>query len=257
MLRAIRFAVKLGFNLDSGCQKHIKEMAELLSSIPSARIYDEVLKLFLFGYALQTFEMLRQHGLFQVLFPATEKSLANEENGFPRQLLVKALQNSDNRIADGKSVTAYFLFASFLWEPVQLLAKQKIAQGLPEFMAYQDAASEILSIQIKITALPRHISLSIREVWSLQPKFNARVGSKPSRLITHPRFRAAYDFLLLRAETGGADPELAEWWYQYQNANENEQRKMTAPPRKSQHNKSGRRKSYRKKSTDTNTGTQP
>ncbi|GAB6141060.1 polynucleotide adenylyltransferase PcnB [Methylosoma difficile] len=257
MLRAVRFAVKLGFNIDSQCQQPIKEMAELLGSIPSARLYDEVLKLFLFGYALQTFEMLRHYGLFQVLFPATEKSLGSEENGYPRQLLVKALQNSDNRIADGKSVTAYFLFASFLWEPVQILAKEKQAQGLPEFMAYQDAASEILSQQVRITALPRHISLAIREVWSLQPKFNSRIGSKPSRLIGHPRFRAAYDFLLLRAETGGAEAELAEWWGKYQNANENEQRKMTAPPRKSAHSKSGRRKSYRKKPTDNNAGTPP
>lgn len=104
-----------------------------------------------------------------------------------------------------------------------------MAHGLVEFMAYQDAANEVISMQVKSTALPRHITMAMREVWSLQPKFNSRVGSKPSRLLTHPRFRAAYDFLLLRAETGGADLEVAKWWGKYQEANENEQRKMTQP----------------------------
>ena len=245
MLRAVRFAVKLGFKLHPDCEKSMHQAAELLSSIPSARLYDETLKLFLSGYALQTFEMLRHYGLFQVLFPATENCLSMEENGFPRLLLIKALENSDNRIAEGKTVTAYFLFAAFLWEPVQMRAREKMARGMIEYMAYQDAANEVISSQIKSTALPRHITLAMREVWSLQPKFNARIGSKPSRLLTHPRFRAAYDFLLLRAETGGADPELAQWWGKYQLANENEQRKMTHPPHKVEASKSGRKRAYR------------
>ncbi|MDD5461469.1 MAG: polynucleotide adenylyltransferase PcnB [Methylococcales bacterium] len=254
MLRAVRFAVKLGFKLDPDCEKSMHDNAELLSSIPAARLYDEVLKLFLSGNALQTFEMLRHYGLFQVLFPATESSLALEENGFPRLLLIKALENSDSRIADGKTVTAYFLLAAFLWEPVQIRAKEKIAKGLFESVAYQDAANEVIAVQIKITALPRHITMAMREVWSLQPKFNVCTGSKPSRLITHPRFRAGYDFLLLRAATGSADPELAKWWGKYQDAGENEQRKMTQPSRKSQ-SKSGRKRVYRKKISDDKTGT--
>jgi len=254
MLRAVRFAVKLGFNLDAECEKAIHNDAQLLSSIPSARLYDEAIKLFLSGYALQTFEMLRHYGLFQVLFPATENSLGVEENGFPRLLLIKALENSDNRIAEGKTVTAYFLLAAFLWEPVRMLAKEKMAQGEIEYIAYQDAASEVIARQIRSTAMPRHISTAMREVWALQPKFNARIGSKPSRLIGHPRFRAGYDFLVLRAETGGADPELAEWWTRYQSAGENEQRKMTQPPR---NKKSGRKRSYHRKGNDSTPKTEP
>ncbi|MEI6336221.1 MAG: polynucleotide adenylyltransferase PcnB [Methylococcaceae bacterium] len=254
MLRAVRFAVKLGFKLHPDCEKSMHKVAELLSSIPSARLYDETLKLFMSGYALQTFEMLRHYGLFQVLFPATENCLSIEENGFPRLLLIKALENSDKRIAEGKTVTAYFLFAAFLWEPVQIRAKEKMAKGLVEFMAYQEAANEVIAMQVKSTALPRHITMAMREVWSLQPKFNACVGSKPSRLITHPRFRAGYDFLLLRAETGGADPELAQWWSKYQAANENEQRKMTQPPRKGQASKSRRRRPPRENGKDNFTG---
>lgn len=246
MLRAVRFAVKLGFNLDPACEQAIHKVVDLLSSIPSARLYDETLKLFLSGYALQTFEMLRHYGLFQVLFPETEYSLAVEEEGFPRLFLIKSLENSDNRIAEGKTVTAYFLLAAFLWEPVVIRAKAKMAKGEIEYLAYQEAISEVLSRQVKATAMPRHISTAMREVWSLQPKFNARTGSKPSRLLTHPRFRAAYDFLLLRAETGGANPELAAWWTRYQHADETEQRKMTRPPRHAS-KKSGRNRNYRNK----------
>ena len=256
MLRAVRFAVKLGFNLHPDCEAAMHQVAELLSRIPSARLYDETLKLFMFGYALQTFEMLRHYGLFQVLFPSTENCLSLEENGFPRLLLAKALANSDNRITDGKTVTAYFLFSAFLWESVQLLAQQKMRKGAIEFLAYQEAANEIISKQVKSTALPRHITLAMREVWSLQPKFNARYGSKPSRLITHPRFRAGYDFLLLRAETGGADPEVAEWWAKYQSADDNEQRKMTQPPRKGANSKPARKRNYRGKAKVSPAGTE-
>lgn len=247
MLRAVRFAVKLGFNLDPDCQKAIHTTSTLLESIPSARLYDEVLKLFLSGYAVQTFEMLRHYGLFQVLFPATEKSLAVEQEGFPKLFLIRALQNSDNRTAEGKTVTAYFLLAAFLWEPVQTIAREMIKKGVPEYMAYQDAANEAVSRQVKLTAMPKYITTAMREVWGLQPKFNARVGSKPSRLLTHPRFRAGYDFLLLRAETGGVDSELAEWWTRYQSANENEQRKMTQPGRNNQ-KKSGLKRNFRRAS---------
>ncbi len=256
MLRAVRFAVKLGFNLHPDCEAAMHQVAELLSRIPSARLYDETLKLFMFGYALQTFEMLRHYGLFQVLFPSTENCLSLEENGFPRLLLAKALANSDNRITDGKTVTAYFLFSAFLWESVQLLAQQKMRKGAIEFLAYQEAANEIISKQVKSTALPRHITLAMREVWSLQPKFNARYGSKPSRLITHPRFRAGYDFLLLRAETGGADSEIAEWWGKYQVADDNEQRKMTQPPRKGANSNPARKRNYREKAKVIPAGTE-
>jgi poly(A) polymerase len=245
MLRAVRFAAKLGFNLHPDCQTAIHTNSELLSSIPSARLYDEVLKLFLSGYALQ------------VLFPATEQSLAIEQDGFPKLFLIRALQNSDNRIADGKTVTAYFLLSAFLWEPVQSMAKAMLNQSVPEYMAYQDAANEIISRQIRQTAIPKYITTAMREVWSLQPKFNARIGSKPNRLMTHPRFRAAYDFLLLRSETGGVDTELAEWWTRYQSANENEQRKMTQPSRNNQNRKSGNKRNLRRASQNKPKATEP
>jgi poly(A) polymerase len=119
MLRAVRFAVKLGFNLHPECAEAITKMADLLHDIPPARLHDEMLKLFLSGYAIQTFEMLRHFNLFAVLFPETEQSLACEEQGFPKLFLAKALANTDSRLAEGKTVTPYFLIAAFLWDPVQ------------------------------------------------------------------------------------------------------------------------------------------
>ncbi|MFZ4504004.1 MAG: polynucleotide adenylyltransferase PcnB [Methylovulum sp.] len=246
MLRAIRFAVKLGFNIELTCEQAILATAPQLSNIPSARLYDEVIKLFLYGSGLQTFEKLRHYQLFQVLFPETERCLSTENKHFPQLLLIKALENSDNRIMDGKSVTAYFLFAAFLWEPVSQLATKKMAHNIAPYIAFQEAANEILAKQTKITALPRHITTAMREVWNLQPKFDARTGSKPSRLLTHPRFRAGFDFLVLRQSTGAVSQEMIDWWLNFQHADELEQRKMTQPQQRGSHKKF-RKKPYRKK----------
>ena len=232
MLRAIRFAIKLGFTLDPACEKPILELAPLLKAIPAARLYDEALKIFLTGKGVQTFEMLRHYGLFATLFPQADECLGVEEEGFPRIFIAKALENSDKRIVEGKSVTPYFLLSAFLWESVQSLAQKKIEAGESESFAFQHAASHVLSIQVQTLSIPKRVTQSMREVWLLQSRFSKRVGSRPYRLLSHPRFRAAYDFLLLRGETGGADPELGEWWTRFQSADDAEQKKMTRPPRK-------------------------
>lgn len=231
MLRAIRFAVKLGFSLHPDTEQPIHSHAELLKGIPAARLYDEILKLFLAGYGLQTFELLRHYGLFAILFPDTDKCLETQDHDFPRLFLIKALENSDQRYADGKSLTPYFLLAALLWEPLTLAAGKLIQRGENETIAFQIAANEVLSRQIKITAMPRHITQSMRDVWFLQNKFSRIVGTRPYRLLEQPKFRAAYDFLQLRAETGGADPDLVDWWIRFQEADEETRRKMTAPPK--------------------------
>jgi len=237
MIRAVRFAVKLGFSLHINCEQPIHDMAHLLGDIPAARLYDEFLKLFLSGYGLQTFEMLRHYGLFAQLFPATDVFLSLEEEHFPKLFIIKALENSDKRIAEGKSITPYFLLAAFLWESVQTVAQQKLEQGLEESIAYQEAGSQVISKQIRSIAFPKRVGLAMREVWQLQGRFKRRKGSKPSKLLGHPRFRAAYDFLVLRAETGGADKDLVEWWTKFQFASESEQRRMTQPRRHLKKNK--------------------
>ena len=248
MLRAIRFAVKLGFSLHPETEKPIHSQAELLKAIPAARLYDEVLKLFLSGYGVQTFEMLRHYGLFAMLFPATDKCLETQDHDFPRLFLIRALENSDQRFADGKSLTPYFLLAALMWEPLQLAANKLIERGENETIAYQNAANEVLSRQIKILAMPRHITQSMRDVWFLQNKFTRTFGSRPYRLLEQPKFRAAYDFLQLRAETGGADPELLDWWARFQVADEETRRKMTAPPKGGAAKSRGKPRRYRSRS---------
>jgi len=247
MLRAIRFAVKLGFMLHPDCEKPIKEMSGLLSSIPPARLYDENLKLFLSGYALQTYEMLRHYELFSILFPATDECLTEQDHGFPKLFIVKALQNTDIRIAGAKGVTPYFLLAAFLWEPVRALAMLKMEQGVSEAVAFQEAGGEVISRQVKSTAFPRRVGLSMREVWNLQARFNKRTGVRPQKLLSHPRFRAAYDFLLLRSETGQVDKELADWWTRFQEADEKEQQKMTRTAGKRTGRQRRPRRNYRSK----------
>ncbi len=241
MMRAIRFAAKLGFKMDPETEQPIAELANLLGGIPAARLFDEILKLFLNGQAQQTFELLRHYDVFAVLFPATDQCLATQEHEFPRLFLAKALENSDKRIADGKTVTSYFLMAAFLWEPLQMRIKEKLAADENETAAYQDAANEVLAQQVKITAIPKRITQSMREVWFMQPRFLRRKGVRPYRLLTHPRFRAAYDFLLLRAETGGAEAELAEWWTRFHQADEAEQKRMTRPTRNNKKKRNSRR----------------
>lgn len=248
MLRAIRFAVKLGFSLHPDTEAPIHVHAELLRGIPAARLYDEMLKLFLAGYGLQTFEMLRHYGLFAILFPATDKCLETQDHDFPRLFLIRALENSDQRYADGKSLTPYFLLSALMWEPLQLAANKLIKRGENETIAYQTAANEVLSRQIKITAMPRHITQSMRDVWFMQNKFSRTVGSRPYRLLEQAKFRAAYDFLQLRAETGGADPKLVDWWTRFQEADEETRRKMTAPPKGKASNPRAKTRRYRSRS---------
>lgn len=248
MLRAIRFAVKLGFSLHPDTEMPIHSQAELLKGIPAARLYDEVVKLFLAGYGLQTFEMLRHYGLFSILFPATDRCLETQDHDFPRLFLIRALENSDQRFADGKSLTPYFLLAALLWEPLQLTADKLIKRGEHETIAYQNAANEVLNRQIKIIALPRHITQSMREVWFLQNKFSRTVGTRPYRLLEQAKFRAAYDFLQLRTETGGADPQLFDWWTRFQDADDETRRKMTAPPKGAASKSKGKPRRYRPRS---------
>ncbi len=227
MLRAVRFATKLGFTIDPDCEPLIPRFSELLKDIPAARLYDETLKLFLSGYAVQTFELLRRYHLFEALFPLTEESLAIEKEGFPSIFLAKALENTDKRINQNKPVTAYFLMAVFLWEPVRSRAERKIQSGCNHYIGFNEAASEVIQNQIRHTAFPRRISQTMREVWSMQPQFENRNGERPFRLLKHIRFRAAYDFLLLRTITGEVDQELADWWTQFQEVEESQQKKMT------------------------------
>ncbi|MCI0400271.1 MAG: polynucleotide adenylyltransferase PcnB [Gammaproteobacteria bacterium] len=222
MLRAIRFAVQLGFTIHPDTSAPIYELGYLLTEIPPSRLSDEVMKLFLNGFALQTFEQLRHYSLFGHLFPQTEGCLSEEEGRFPHMFLVHALKNTDARVAENKSVTPAFLFASLLWDPLRRLASEYRANGLNEFESIQLASDTVISRQVRRMAIPRIVTKITREIWALQLRFERSSGMRPLRLIRHPCLRAAYDFLLLRAEAGEGVGAPAKWWTAFLEADEAE-----------------------------------
>jgi poly(A) polymerase len=226
MLRAVRFAAKLGFRIDPDSAAPLFKLGYLLDDISSARLYDETLKLFMGGYAVQTFQLLRHYGLFGHLFPYTEADLAHEESHFPLILVTCALTNTDARIAAGKTTTPAFLYAALLWGAMRTLAHQMQVQGMNEAEALQEAGNVIVARQVQRTALPKRFSLPMREIWNLQLRLTQITGKRPFVTLTHPRFRAAYDFMLLRAEAGEEIQELCDWWTRFQIAEDDEQQGM-------------------------------
>ena len=226
ILRAIRFVGKLGLKLDDETERLIPELASLLADIPAARLFDETLKLYLSGNAAVTHELLCHYGVFDILFPQTAAMLHTEKDGFPRTLLIKALENTDKRNDEGKPVTPAFLFAALLWEPVRQLWQIHQEHGIPSIPALQRAATEVISEQVSRVAVPKRYTLDTRDIWGLQPRLEQRQGKRPFKQLTHPKFRAGYDFLLLRAESGESLQELAEWWTQFQFATEAEQQSL-------------------------------
>lgn len=226
MLRAVRFACKLGFTIDSTCEIPLWNMGISLHDVPAARLFEEILKLFLSGNGLNAFEKLRHYGLFAHLFPQTELSLASEEQQFPRTFVNLGLEVTDDRVRAGKQVNPAFLLAILLWEPVRLRQITLESEGLPSASAAYQASSEVLIRQHSYVAAPKKFSLQTREIWGLQHRFEIRHGKRPLRLLTHPRFRAAYDFMQLRATAGEADQKLAEWWTKFHNSKLYEQELM-------------------------------
>ena len=219
MLRAIRFMGKLGFRLSEDIETLVPEMAHKLSEIPAARLFDEVLKLFHSGYAVETFELLRHYGLFSYLFPLTEEALATEADGYPKTFILNALINTDKRISQSLPVTPAFLYAVLLWEPLQVKMDDLLEAGddsPSDYHRWQKAASFVIQQQVSQTSLPRRFSTITRDIWSLQRRMQRINGKQPERTFSHPAFRAAYDFLCLRASIDDELLPLAEWWTEYQ-----------------------------------------
>jgi poly(A) polymerase len=221
MLRAVRFAAKLGFRIHPDSEAPLFEEGERLEAVPPARLFDEVNKLFLSGTGLQSFELLRHYDLFAHLFPVTEASLALEKEGYPEQMVIRGLANTDARVAEGKPVTPAFLFAVLLWGAVRDRAVRYQDEGMSEIQALQTAGDEVVAQQAQTVAIPKRFSLQSREIWALQAVLKRRFGRRAYRLLESPRFRAGYDFLLLRIESGEDEfAELGQWWTDFQEANE-------------------------------------
>ncbi|MZR64342.1 polynucleotide adenylyltransferase PcnB [Alcanivorax sp. DP30] len=226
MLRAARFAAKLGFHIDKATADPIPDLAELLLQVPSARLFDEVLKLFLSGHARASYEQLQQLGLFRFLFPGTQNALDGEQGQIWEDMLLAAMDNTDRRLAIDKPVTPAFIYAVLLWPEIQQRLGGYLSSGLPPAQALHKAATRALNDQIKHTAIPRRFSTVMREMWELQLRLDKRAGRRADALMEHPRFRAAYDFLLLREQAGEIKPGLGDWWTRYQEEDEQGRRQM-------------------------------
>lgn len=220
MLRAIRFAAKLGFRIDPQSEKAIRELGYLLEEAAPARLFDESLKLLFAGSGVATYELLRHYRLFGHLYPETEMALAEEEDHFPHTLLLHSLESTDERIADGQPVTPAFLYAALLWEPVRREAQLFARKKMPPIQALQLAGDAVVARQVKRVAVPKRFSLQSREIWEWQERLTQNNGARAFRLLEQKRFRAAYDFLMLRADSGEPVEELADWWYKFQNADD-------------------------------------
>jgi poly(A) polymerase len=212
MLRAVRFAAKLDFSFEANTERPIRQLAYLLDGVPPARLFDECLKLFLSGSGATSFRLLQDYGLFQHLFPLSAAAFKLAPYAYAEDMLVAGLRNTDARIAADKPVTPTFLFAILLWGAVLREMNERAAGPAPDLTQLMQACDTVLRAQQSRVAIPRRFAVPMRELLMLQPRFNRRSGVKSLSLLQHPRFRAAYDFLLLRAEVGVADPELAQWW---------------------------------------------
>tara|TARA_R110001592_G_scaffold7583_2_gene42266 strand:+ start:11459 stop:12769 length:1311 start_codon:yes stop_codon:yes gene_type:complete len=217
MLRALRFAAKLNFNIEENTKNPIYELAPLLGNIAAARLFDEVLKLFLSGNAVSLFKSLRHFYIFEPLFPSIHHTLKQHpKRNFYITMIEQGLKNTDERILAEKPVTPAFLYATLLWPEVDSLWCQLKAKGVSDFPALQQASQQTISAQVKHIAIPKRFTLMMKEIWEYQIRLRRIQGNKPLQLIEEPRFRAAYDFLILRESAGENCQGLGNWWTEFQ-----------------------------------------
>lgn len=226
LLRAIRFAAKLGFEIEPATLACVRPMGILLEGVSSARLFDEIIKLLHSGYGWNTFLLLREYALLEYLLPLTYESLEDDDTGNFERMITLSLQNTDQRLAEGKSVMPAFLYAVLLWHEVSVVAEELQARGMPELQAMTQASGDALHDQVDFTAVPRRYSNITREIWLLQSRFRYRDIRRAATLLSNPRFRAAYDFLCLRAQSGEPVDDDAEWWTAFQSATHEEREAM-------------------------------
>ena len=232
MLRAVRLSAKLGLKLEKKTKQPISELAELLHDVPPSRLFDEMLKMFLSGHAIESANALREHGLHHGLLPLLDVVL---EQPIGERFVKLALKNTDERVLADKPVSPGFLFATLLWHEVLLAWKKFEQQGNKPIPALFMAMDEVCDIQAEKMAINKRYSVTMREIWSLQPRFEQRAGKRPYSLLENPRYRAGYDFLLLRCESGELPAELGQWWTDFANADGEKRQTMLLPdstPRK-------------------------
>ena len=232
MLRAVRLSAKLGLKIDKATEQPISKLADLLHDVPPSRLFDEMLKLFLSGHAIESINVLRAQKLHHGLLPLLDVVL---EQPMGEKFVMLALKNTDDRIMQGKSSNPSFLFATLLWHEV-LKEWEVQKKNAPMIPALYNAMDEVIQIQAKKLAIHNRFVATMKEIWAMQPRFEQRAGKRPFALLANPRYRAAYDFMLLRCESGEIPMEIGEWWTKFSDAKSEERTAMlmpeTAPKRK-------------------------
>jgi poly(A) polymerase len=219
MLRAVRFAAKLGFEIDEATRAPITRLAGLLENVPPARVFDEMLKLLTSGHSVACILRLRAEGLHHGLLPLLDVILEQPEG---ERFVMLALSRTDERVRAGKHIAIGFLFACLLWHEVLKRWKELQAAGAHRIPALDAAIDEVLNRQTEKLAIQRRFVADMRDIWMMQPRFERRSGRAPFALLSHLRLRAGYDFLALRGAAEEAPAELVTWWHEFMHADEND-----------------------------------
>lgn len=250
MLRVVRFAAKLGFKADPKTLAPVQQLAELIHNVPEARLFDEMIKLLQSGQAFAGIAQLRAQGLHHGCLPLID--LVLEPEGSEAQqaqalaFVKQALANTDRRVHEGKPISVGFLFAALLWSPVHLRWQALQSDGQKPIPALNQAIDEVITRELDALAIPRRYIADIREIWLLQPRFEKRNGQAPFRLFGHLRFRAGYDFLLLRDEVGQTPSGLGDWWTAFIDADDPGRAALVASVKDTQPRSSGRTRARRR-----------
>ncbi len=226
MLRAVRLSAKLGMQIDAATAAPIARMKSLLDNVPQARLLDEVFKMLLSGHSVECIQQLRKMSLHHGLLPLLDVIL---EQPMGEKFVMLALRNTDERLSQEKTVSPAFLFAALLWHEVLATWNLRVQQGERPVGAMHEAMDEVLAKQKAQLAIPHRHDAVMKEIWLLQQRFEQRAGQRPFRLLEQPRFRAGFDFLLLRCASGEVDDELGLWWDEFQDASDERRAEMLQP----------------------------
>jgi poly(A) polymerase len=224
LLRAVRFAAKLGFTIEEHSATPISANADLLHHVAPARLFEEVLKLFLNGNATATYELLKDYQLLPELFPVTFAII--HKNPSYEAIIREVMLNTDKRIRVNKRVTPAFIYAAFLWPAMHYQQARLNQEGLSALEAFHQATEGVVSQQLQTIMIPKRFLIPMKQIWELQWRLPNRMGKRAFRLLEHPKFRAAFDFLLIRESVGESLNNLGNWWEKFQQADENARNKM-------------------------------